>query len=378
MTEKKTRCLLIIFSFLYWEILWSLFFHYSVLLFNFSVESLVNSLSLILAKKTSFDQVIKDFYLPHLFIFITNLLMVPWIIGFYVGCHSDNKKFSNVILVILLDMVYNLLSYSLFPPNLYAFFFFSFVMYMSFPIIFAVVYTGAIIGHLFPGNSDKALYLRIYNGILAHSKKGIIFLLFVSLLFILKLETIDNKIKDWLTPYLHFGYAPVTFNKLREDYPLLQIRKQKNTAKQDNWSNSVAIENGNAVSVLFYYHNNSYLYAAKNLKLFLKYGKHLLTATLLADNAAPLSSSVQLMYNCDRPQFEYLSNEWHPYHSQEPKPLPTGQKAESILESEGINLGDVAGKYVGQSYLVMNLKYYCSDDSFGRKKIYDEPFLLPP
>lgn len=316
--------------------------------------------------------------MPHLFIFIVNLLIVPFIIGFYVGRHSDNKKFSNVVLVILLDMGYNLVSKSLFPPNLYAFFFLSLFMYISLPVVLAVTYTGAVIGHLFPGNSDKALYLAIYKGILAHSKKGIIFLLFVTLLFILKLETIDNKIKEWLTPFLHFGYAPVTFNKLPEDFPLLQIRKQKNTGKQNNWSNSVTIENGDVVSVLFYYHNNNYLYTAKNLKLFLKHDKHLLTATLLADNVAPLSSSVQIIHGCDRPQFEYLSNAWYPHHSQKPKPLPNNQTGEGILKREGLDLGDVAGKYVGQNYLVMNLKYYCSDDPFGRKKIYDEPFLPPP
>lgn len=377
MTEKKRRCLLIIFCFLFWEILWYLFFHYSVLFFNFSGDSLLYSLQLVLAKKTSFEQVIKDFYLSHLFIFIGNLLIIPFIIGFYVGRHSDTKKFSNVVLVILLDMGYNLLSNFLSTFNLFALFFFSLVMYMSFPLILAVTYTGATIGHLFPGNRDRAIYLTIYNGILSYSKKGVIVLLFVLLIFIVKLETIDNKIKDWLTPYLHFGYAPVTFNKLPEDSPLLQIRKQKNTEVQDKWSNSVTIENGDVVSVLFYYHNNNYLYTAKNLKLFLKPDKHLLNATLLADNAESLSSSVQIIHTCNHPQFEYLSHSWYPHHSKEPKPLPNDQKGENILKSDGLNLGDVAGKYVGQNYLVTNLKYYCSDDPFGRKKIYDEPFPPP-
>src|SRR4030042_3642527 len=145
MTERKQRFLLIFFSFLLWEVLWYLLFHYSVLMFNFSAESIAYSFSLLFAKQISSGQITKAFYLPHLFIFIANLLIVPLIVGFYVGRHSDNRRLANVVLVILFDMGYNLLSVSLFPVNLYLLSFLSFIMYMSFPIVLAMAYIGAII-----------------------------------------------------------------------------------------------------------------------------------------------------------------------------------------------------------------------------------------
>ena len=154
-------------------------------MFNFSAESIAYSFSLLFAKQISSGQITKAFYLPHLFIFIANLLIVPLIVGFYVGRHSDNRRLANVVLVILFDMGYNLLSVSLFPVNLYLLSFLSFIMYMSFPIVLAMAYIGAIIGRFFPGNSDKSLYLTIYNEILARSKKGLLFLCFVSSHFLL-------------------------------------------------------------------------------------------------------------------------------------------------------------------------------------------------
>jgi len=246
-----------------------------------------------------------DYYWPHLVILIADVILVPLAVGFYIGRHSANNKYLNcfliTLIITLLRPTFDLVSDRDIQSFLITIFFKG---YFISPILFLVASSGAFIGSFVTSHNNEGLHLTIFRDILEKCKKGFIFLIFALAFAALSIKGLEKwVVEDILFPYYRYGYAPVTFNKDKKDYPLLQIGKPS----KDNmlsFPELTHLSEGDNLALVIHFNNNSYTYRAVNTKLLLRQSDtHHFTATLWADNAIPIQQSVEIPHNCNAPVF---------------------------------------------------------------------------
>lgn len=375
--RKTKTVLLIVFSAICWGILWKVAWSYIGKFINFSLAAFVERFGSsififvtpesIISNVEEIKLITKEFYFPHLLLVISNIILVPLLVVFYIGRHSENNKYFNVAITAITVVAYRPVLDFLFHPSKIIPFLIDAVAstYSFFPFLFSVVSLGALIGgYKRCYSDDKCLYISIYKDILHKRKRGLIYLCFVILMFVLSFSQTKGWFENSLSPYFRYLYAPVSFNNNPKDRPLLQIG---NFTKQDWWRYSTHLNNGDILSLLFYYNNNSYMYKAKNTRIALRQSdKNHFTAILWADNAQPIQQSVEVIHNCNNSWVTYLNSSWYPNQDTLSRPLPFSQTGQEVLDPTGLYIGDVDGMWAGQGYLRVRLKFDCLDS--GKKQ----------
>jgi len=278
-SENTRNFILIVFSVICWGILWNELWHLSWKIINISWESLFVNIAFLSnatpEKRHIIEEALKkglyeDLYWPHSVIIIADFVLVPLVVGFYIGKHSSKNRYLNcfltVLIVTLLRPTFDLFSGFDFEKFFLVIFFKG---YFISPFLFFLTSLGALIGSFKSYHNDKGLYLTIYRDILNKRKKGFIFLIFALAFSVLSIKALEKEVEDTLSPYYRYAYAPVTFNKHKNDYPLLRVAKatEDNTL---NWPKLTHLSQGDNLALIIYFNNNSYMHRAVNTKLMLR------------------------------------------------------------------------------------------------------------
>lgn len=371
--SKNIRILLlIVFSAISGIIIWGVTWDYLKMFINLSPNAILRLLypegtetySVDIEKCEALMKIMRSnfrYLILHLTLIIGNIIILPLVIGFYIGRNSDNNKYFNVSATIFLIFLFIFIKDSLLLSDFNIIRFIAPIV-LFFPHFFCLTTLGAMVGCRYARcHSDNALYLTVYRDILSMRKRGIIYLCFALIVFSLNLKPTKNSIETHLFPYLRYFYAPVTFNNNPKDIPLLSVGNASKEPDSRNWSQEVPLNKREILSVAVYYNNNSYLYKAVNTRLALRRNKEQYIATLWADNASPIQHSVKLIYDCDNPVFDYINSRWYPNQKLEKQQLPFAQTGMEILNPYGINIGDVEGMWVGQGFFGVRFQYDCLD-----------------
>lgn len=374
-SKKRKAVLLIIFSAICWGFFWESIWQYLEKIINFSPEALMASFAgngphgklemenLLRIAKT-------EFYIPHLFFILFNLIVVPSGIGIYIGRHSEDKKYLNVVITVALVFLFRPILDFLFQPSKIIFLpliIFSYVFFIL-PFFVAITSFGALIGSYVRHHDDKGLYLHIYQDILSTSKRSIPYLFLGIFISVLNLQSAKTIIDNFLSPRLHYFYAPVSLSF--NGYHIKIIREIMsgyggggNIATDPKY-----LENGDYLELEFPYTNNNHLYQSKNTTLALGQPDEThFIATLWADNVKLTQKSVEIIPPCRHPQFTYIDSRfsisrWQPETqiiTLEPvqHPFPFGQRGQEIFNPNGFNVGDMeAGS---QGNFTVKFQYNC-------------------
>lgn len=108
-SDNTKTIVLIIFSVICWGILWDELWNLSYKIINWSPAGLYLDLAFLMKappeKREIMTEALKrglsgDLYWPHLFIIVGNIVLLPVIVGFYIGRHSVKNKYFNCFLTL--------------------------------------------------------------------------------------------------------------------------------------------------------------------------------------------------------------------------------------------------------------------------------------
>lgn len=382
-SKNHKSFVLVGFSVILWALIWTAAFSYIEAVFtaNYS-PGFMQNLSRTFFSSTSEKQMEmietawNEFYTPHLLLIIFSIILPPVFIGFYIGRHSEKSKYLNTAITIGILILYKPISDVLFNFNTldWSFLIGIFVVsFIVFPSLFSLTALGTWVGSYCRCSGGKGLYLTIYEDILrGNLKKGFAYSFISILLLIPKFEAGQKQINDVLHKYLHAFYAPVKFNSLPNDYPLVRIANTTIEQGRQNWHDSIQLTEGDSIALLLYYNNNSHLYKAVNTKLALRQDKTHLTAMLWADNAEPVQHSVELIHSCKNAQLIYENSSLPPNRSASIAiQHGNGNVRHYVLNQNAppfnqfavvnFNLGDIERIGLGQGDFAVTFKYNCPE-----------------
>lgn len=370
-TPKARRIVLIVFCIISWKLIWDFLFHYVNLGMNFSYKILSskfeNLAHLPYEQQIDLIRILgEEFYRPHALLLIIPIFLVPLFVGFYTGRHSEKNRYRNIAIIVVLFFFSGLVLDLLHNPHNWKGFLFTmfFLGYLKIPFLLAITSIGAWIGSYFFSN-EKGLHLLMYRDIHEKRKRSWVYVGVFIFAFVLKIESINKSVEDFLVPLFRYTYAPIKFNNHSKDRPLLQLSNSTIEKGTPNWRDSIKVQSGDELSLLIYYNNNSYLYKAINTKLVLDFiDKNHFTAALWADNAQPVRQSVAVTHYCKNfPMLTYLKSAWYPnqYEYNWSMPLPFEQSGHEILTRTGLNIGDIDGMWVGQGFFIISLSFQCTN-----------------
>ena len=155
------------------------------------------------------------------------------------------------------------------------------------------------------------------------------------------------------------------FNNDWQDYKTLRVSNYtKNPNSSTNWATTVYADNGDVISFMIYYHNTVSGTTANDTRVRVSlptgYGTSITpSATLWASNANPLGDTAYVISNGAPQRLEYESGSTRFYPNQNSsvsQPLPYGQNGNEIVSAAGLRIGDIAGGWPTQGYVVFRAR----------------------
>ncbi|MBI5147983.1 MAG: DUF11 domain-containing protein [Parcubacteria group bacterium] len=156
-----------------------------------------------------------------------------------------------------------------------------------------------------------------------------------------------------------------TFNNDWQDYKTLRVSNYtKNPNSSTNWTTTVYADNGDVISFMIYYHNTVSGSTAGDTRVRVSfptgYGASITpSATLWAQNANPLGDTAYVVSNAVSQRLEYEAGSTRFYPNQNSatsQPLPYGQNGSEIVSANGLRIGDIAGGWPTQGYVVFRAR----------------------
>ncbi|AKM78351.1 MAG: fibronectin type III domain-containing protein [Candidatus Wolfebacteria bacterium GW2011_GWB1_47_1] len=149
-----------------------------------------------------------------------------------------------------------------------------------------------------------------------------------------------------------------TFNNDSRDYATLQVSNYtRNPGSNSNWSNSVSASAGEVVSFLVYYHNTA-SDTASNTRIRVQlpsgaFTNRTVTGEVFSLTTSTVNGSASINLSSNQTlTFIPGSVSWYPNQSTVSQTLPNGQNGSEIVSSNGVLIGDIAGGWGAQGYIV--------------------------
>jgi hypothetical protein len=155
--------------------------------------------------------------------------------------------------------------------------------------------------------------------------------------------------------------ASASFNDDAQDYPTLRVSNySQNPGSSTAWTNSIQnVRVGDVVSFRFYYHNTSGV-TANNTRASISFNYNasnvVATGKIWANNASPVygTASAYTAGSIGNLSLTFNSAQWYPNQdSAHPDPLPNGQSGAEVVTANGVSIGNIAGGWSSQGYLVV-------------------------
>ncbi len=155
------------------------------------------------------------------------------------------------------------------------------------------------------------------------------------------------------------------FNNDWQDYKTLRVSNYtKNPNSSTNWTTTAYADNGDVISFMIYYHNTVSGTTANDARVRVSlptgYNTSIApSATLWALNANPVGDTAYVVSNGAPQRLEFVSGSTRFYPNQNSaasQPLPYGQDGSEIVSGAGFRIGDIAGGWPTQGYVVFRAR----------------------